>query len=246
MCNSSRTTRTGFTLIELLVVIAIIAILAGILFPVFSKARQASQKAVCQSNLKQIAQGFLLYLDDWDSTYPYNCLPSGAENPFFWVGRYWRWPLQKYMAQGMASNDEDLLTSNRATGILYCPSDSAGEQTYDRTSYAFSASFMYTPEQIAGMQRSDLYPSGTLIPAPQKSAAVEYPAQKVLVGEWTSNHAAPREANWWGPALGARVYAFADGHVAFIPSARILPSSDPADPIDVNRTAGGIRGRDIQ
>ncbi|MCZ7601015.1 MAG: prepilin-type N-terminal cleavage/methylation domain-containing protein, partial [Gammaproteobacteria bacterium] len=37
--------RRGFTLIELLVVIAIIAILAGILFPVFAKAREKAEQA---------------------------------------------------------------------------------------------------------------------------------------------------------------------------------------------------------
>ena len=36
--------RKGFTLIELLVVIAIIAILAAILFPVFAKARENTQR----------------------------------------------------------------------------------------------------------------------------------------------------------------------------------------------------------
>lgn len=58
----------AFTLIELLVVIAIIAILAAILFPVFAKAREAGRAASCKSNLKQIANAFLMYSQDFDET----------------------------------------------------------------------------------------------------------------------------------------------------------------------------------
>ena len=56
--------QAGFTLIELLVVIAIIAILAGIIFPVFARARQKGHQASCQSNLKQLAMAILMYADD--------------------------------------------------------------------------------------------------------------------------------------------------------------------------------------
>jgi prepilin-type N-terminal cleavage/methylation domain-containing protein/prepilin-type processing-associated H-X9-DG protein len=66
----SRTNAPGFTLIELLVVIAIIAILAAILFPVFAQATEKARMAACQSNLKQLAQAFALYVQDWDGRYP--------------------------------------------------------------------------------------------------------------------------------------------------------------------------------
>ena len=60
----------GFTLIELLVVIAIIAILAAILFPVFAQAREKARGASCQSNMKQLATAVLMYVQDYDESYP--------------------------------------------------------------------------------------------------------------------------------------------------------------------------------
>src|SRR5437667_3195375 len=62
--------RAGFTLIELLVVMAIIAILAAILFPVFAQAREKARQATCLSNFKQIGLGVMMYVQDWDETYP--------------------------------------------------------------------------------------------------------------------------------------------------------------------------------
>lgn len=57
---------SGFTLIELLVVIAIIALLVSILFPVFSKAKEKARQTQCTSNLKQLGEAMLMYVQDWD------------------------------------------------------------------------------------------------------------------------------------------------------------------------------------
>jgi prepilin-type N-terminal cleavage/methylation domain-containing protein/prepilin-type processing-associated H-X9-DG protein len=82
MCQevSNVRTRKAFTLIELLVVIAIIAILAAILFPVFAKAREKARQSSCQSNLKQISLGCIMYASDYDQRLVTNTWTDAA-NP---------------------------------------------------------------------------------------------------------------------------------------------------------------------
>ena len=104
----------GFTLIELLVVIAIIAILAAILFPVFARARENARRASCMSNLKQIALGALMYVQDYDEKY----VPqwedrdlSGGYNPDGTEAKDQGWSvlLQPYV---------------KSTQVFQCPSES--------------------------------------------------------------------------------------------------------------------------
>src|SRR2546426_2159796 len=63
--------KPGFTLIELLVVLPIIAILAAILFPVFAQARERARMTTCVSNMRQIGTSLMMYVQDYDETYPY-------------------------------------------------------------------------------------------------------------------------------------------------------------------------------
>jgi prepilin-type N-terminal cleavage/methylation domain-containing protein len=58
--------RGGFTLIELLVVIAIIALLVSILLPSLQKAKDLAKAAMCGSQTRNIALGFLLYREEWE------------------------------------------------------------------------------------------------------------------------------------------------------------------------------------
>ena len=59
--NGTRTRTAGFTIIELLVVVAIIGVLVGMLLPAVQNAREASRRAACVNNLKQIGLAFHSY-----------------------------------------------------------------------------------------------------------------------------------------------------------------------------------------
>lgn len=74
-CRMTRTrSRTGFTLVELLVVIAIIGLLIAITLPAVQAAREASRRASCVNNLRQLGIALIHYDESRGH------LPTGADS----------------------------------------------------------------------------------------------------------------------------------------------------------------------
>ncbi|MDD3885956.1 MAG: DUF1559 domain-containing protein [Victivallaceae bacterium] len=116
--------KTCFTLIELLTVIAIIAILAALLVPAFNRARTASRKSSCASNLKEIGLGLHMYIAD--NRYR---TPSCTQRPS-------QPPVNETNLPGIA---ETLLPVLKEKNIFRCPADNLEFFEKDGTSYEWNS-----------------------------------------------------------------------------------------------------------
>jgi prepilin-type N-terminal cleavage/methylation domain-containing protein/prepilin-type processing-associated H-X9-DG protein len=106
----------GFTLVELLVVIAIIALLAGLLLPALSRAKAQAHVAICQSNLRQIGLGLILYVEEYGAYPHYSVRDSNRpELP----GGIWFHQMEPYIANSWTNK------------IYYCPAEKRPNQVAD-------------------------------------------------------------------------------------------------------------------
>ena len=112
----------GFTLVELLVVIVIIAILAALLLPALSKAKEKAYRIQCLNNLRQLQNGWQLYLGDNNDVMPPNVwngvpAPAAGSTPGSWVVGNAREPSPDNIEAGV------LWPYNANLGVYHCPAD---------------------------------------------------------------------------------------------------------------------------
>lgn len=223
---------------ELTVSIAVLSVLAAAAMPVYFGARELPRRTSCAANLRQIGVAFSMYLSDWDGAFP------NTGDPYLWMGRRWRWCLAPYLGEPVArdpARPQDPLHSSATPRILVCPSDVTSPEKYDATSYGYSAAFYHSPAQLAQMTTEDLWKRDRFPCVTQREGSVAYPAQKVLVAEWLTNHNLPN-VGWWD-WRGARNYLFVDGHVRYLRARELHPAGNGLP--DPNLTVGGLGGRDV-
>jgi prepilin-type N-terminal cleavage/methylation domain-containing protein/prepilin-type processing-associated H-X9-DG protein len=227
-------TNRGFTLIELLVTIAIISILASILFPVFARARENARRASCMSNLKQFGLAMMMYVQDYDETYPKAVSdgmgsnpPGGAQNI---GGNSWCW-------------QQILYPYHKSLQIFYCPSGTnihyeAGHRDYITFGNYGANNLLIAPSwgtaiKITSVQSPAntyaLMDAGTYSASPGQAdptnSSVKPSYGAYIPGVGMLGAACPLSSNDYdilqgdckeGRHLGGINMAFADGHVKWL------------------------------
>lgn len=155
--------RRGFTLIELLVVIAIIAILAGILFPVFAKARERAFTATCTSNIRQLGMAFQMYANDYDYRYPSAGNGFGGNDR----GSDWIHINQTNTAGDMSAEKGSLYPYVKNSEAYVCPNaivaDDEAQSGGTRTSYTMNSNLVNNTTWLGSKVNRVNFPAQTFL-----------------------------------------------------------------------------------
>src|SRR5439155_11991295 len=179
----------GFTLVELLVVIGIITLLIGILFPVLGRAREYARTIQCASNIKQICNAVLMYVNDNRGILPFtSALPESMLSPEtlraypvrlqefgrlnFNEGTFW-----PYLSASPAVREQ----------IYSCPSDEppryARQYLLPKPNLNFPRNFSYTFHGDIGGWARKIPPQSFKDWAGLKITMVKHPSHKVMILE---------------------------------------------------------------
>lgn len=208
--------RFGFTLIELLVVVAIIALLMTVLLPALGAARERAKRLKCASNLKQIAAGWLMYIDQENQgAFPYfqkniHWFYGGKMDqygqPFYTLRRR---PVNWYV--GADPYD------NRTAETFHCPADTgwinnrgtpeSHDSTYDYYGNSYPTNGVLLPIRLTHKPKPPVKLERVRVPLPLVVLAGDQqslmPGDRYYLARW-------HDAD--GLSMNA---AYLDGHAAF-------------------------------
>jgi prepilin-type N-terminal cleavage/methylation domain-containing protein/prepilin-type processing-associated H-X9-DG protein len=226
--------RSGFTLIELFVVVAIIAILAAILFPVFAQAREKARQSACLSNLKQIGMATMMYLQDYDATYPGGPPVSGLSWMFWVPGPEGNWdfmPTKPVPNVARISVARLLLPYTKNGQIFFCPNNPTGERFAGQWDTRFTRLSYYWNEALSVGWSWPTLPRGAGKTGPPISEPeIRRPSLLQLGCDISSDVHAILQ--------GRLNICFADGHARFIRLVGlpwIWNSYNPRQPLDLEK-----------
>jgi prepilin-type N-terminal cleavage/methylation domain-containing protein len=212
--------RQAFTLIELLVVIAIIAILAAMLLPALARAKEKGRRTSCLSNLKQVALGMMMYVDDSNGRYPprmpdplagasYPCKPCRT-SPYDW---------RAYVAPYLSGTTN---VTNSAS-VYVCPGDNGIPA--DITADPFNSASP-RPERLAYFSGSS-FCLNTVMTRLGKQSSVPQPSDTFMGGEIWSWHQPLAINDYNNGKRPIKVVYFCDGHAAITSDASIQEQCKP-------------------
>jgi type II secretory pathway pseudopilin PulG len=131
---------SAFTLVELLMVIGIIAILVALLLPTVGRAREAANRTVCLSNLRQIHQAFmfyaLLYHDQVPLGYRQSPTPSKQFNSMVYSITTGQFTLFGWLYNANLMNQPI---------VYFCPSESDPREAFNTAPNPWPVSQAITP-----------------------------------------------------------------------------------------------------
>lgn len=185
--------RQGFSFWEGVIVLAILVILAVLFFPTFGRGEPPSRTSVCKSNLKQIMLGAAQYVQDANEHFP----PVATANPAFG----WADALQPYL---------------KATQIFQCPAQSDRRQSdaapaqRQYTDYWFNARLSRVETQAL----TEIAQTIALGEGNDGKDATDARYHLLSIPEiWRKDENSPLHRH-----LDGANFAFADGHVKWLPA----------------------------
>lgn len=135
--RSSKTGRSGFTLVELLVVIAIIGVLVALLLPAVQAAREAARRTSCGNNIRQLGLAAQNFHDTMGYLPPSRLANNSANNQTNWMT--WAVVILPYIEQANFADAWDLrkayethpeATTKQAVAAFFCPSRRAPNSVF--------------------------------------------------------------------------------------------------------------------
>jgi prepilin-type processing-associated H-X9-DG protein len=209
--------RSRISLTDLLVLVGIVTIAAAVLSPAFSSAKDDSKQLKCLQNMKRLALGFRLYLDDYGK-YP------GA-GPLFRAGAtQGDWVIcrtSNSTTNTMNIRDGSLFPYVKDTNLYMCPVDTHARKKM--SGYPFGLSYAMNAlldwmNGTGGVRDTDVrHPAKCVVLVDEGAGAVNivdgnsYPMVDGYFGYWAD---VPGLAHFDGSN-----FSFADGHVAGVKQA---------------------------